>query len=586
MVNGVDKSKIEERAIGVLKNIINEHPTMESGINHGDKYMSWDGSIIIYKPGSKIRTKETYDYDIPVQIKGRTDGVVKYLNKTTITYGVDIRDLKLYYEQRGCLYFIVFFDETAKRGEVFYASLFPSKLKSYLENDSNKGKKKLSIDFTHLNKDANELYCVLAQYGKEMVRQGYGRGPIVAKTIRLNEIAKVESISATVVGAKNELDFIKRMNSGDVCIYGQVNGMDFPIESDKSVKFFMGRDNIQLPIMIEEKEYYSKYNVVINPNGDLVVKPSENIVLDISNGKIDFRPQSNISKIKNDIEFLLALENTSEFHIGAHVIPFGNIRITKSDRGNFSLLKDICDAVTEIGIDIHKPFSQLSESNFRELQILVSIKKGLFNDKFNQPSSIYNWSFDNRYYPILIENQPKGIIIFPLTKNSTMQIFKGDGKISRYIFPTFAVLEVDVLANLYSLDCSWFEHQIDIADVNSDTTGDLNFASLKLVSAYDLSHNKEFLNLAKRLYSRFNTDELYCLINVLQIKARETGLSDSDIEKLRSIETNDLSALFCISVLLAETENAEKYFIKMSKDEKDSIKELPIMKLYTDMKKL
>ncbi len=103
---------------------------------------------------------------------------------------------------------------------------------------------------------------------------------------------------------------------------------------------------------------------------------------------------------------------------------------------------------------------------------------------------------------------------------------------------------------------------------------------------YDLSHNKEFLNLAKRLYSRFNTDELYCLINVLQIKARETGLSDSDIEKLRSIETNDLSALFCISVLLAETENAEKYFIKMSKDEKDSIKELPIMKLYTDMKKL
>lgn len=92
--------------------------------------------------------------------------------------------------------------------------------------------------------------------------------------------------------------------------------------------------------------------------------------------------------------------------------------------------------------------------------------------------------------------------------------------------------------------------------------------------------------MAKRLYSRFNTDELYCLINVLQIKARETGLSDSDIEKLRSIETNDLSALFCISVLLAETENAEKYFIKMSKDEKDSIKELPIMKLYTDMKKL
>ncbi len=59
MEKDIDKSKIEERAIGVLNNVINDHPTMESKIEHGDKYMSWDGSIILYKPGCTKRTKET-----------------------------------------------------------------------------------------------------------------------------------------------------------------------------------------------------------------------------------------------------------------------------------------------------------------------------------------------------------------------------------------------------------------------------------------------------------------------------------------------------------------------------------------------
>ena len=285
MGKDIDNSKTEERAIGILYNIINDHPTMESKIVKGEKGMSWDGSITIYKPGCTKRTKETYDYDIPVQIKGRTDRVTSYLDKKTIMYPVDIRDLKLYYEQTGCLYFIIFFDETAKRGEVFYASLYPSKLKSFLEKQDNKRKKQISIRFTHLNKDAGELYCVLAQYGKEIIRQGSGRGQIVPKTIRLNDIASVNAISATVVGAKNEMEFIERMNSGDVCIYGNVNGIDFPIESDESVKFFMGRDNVQLPIMVEERKYYDKYNVVYNPDVGIVVRPSDNIVIQLNKGK-------------------------------------------------------------------------------------------------------------------------------------------------------------------------------------------------------------------------------------------------------------------------------------------------------------
>lgn len=553
MGNDIDTSKTEERAIGVLNSIINDHPTMESKIAHGDKYMSWDGSIIIYKPGCTKRTKETYDYDIPVQIKGRTDSVEKYLNETTIAYPVDVRDLKLYYEQRGCLYFIVFFDETSKHGDIFYSSLYPSKLKGYLERAGNKCKKRISLKFTRLKKDANELYCVLAQYGREMIRQGFGRGQIVSQTIRLDDIASVEAISATVVGAKDEWEFLRRVNSGDACIYGTVNGIDFPIESDESIKLFMGCDNVRLPIIVDETEFYSKFNAVYNPDEGLIVKPSDNLVIQINKGKIDFRPRSTFKQINNDIAFLFALEKSHQTHFGNAEIPFGDIVFPKEFREKLLYLKELCDAVAEVGIDIPKAYSQLSESNFKELGLLVSIKKGYLNDRFNQTNSLYNWSFDDRYYPILIEKQSQGNVLFPLSSNSSMQIFKWDEKTNHYKFPTFAVLDINVIANLYYLDQAWFEKQIDIADVNPDTLGDLNMAALKLVSAYDLSSNIVFLDFAKRIYARFNTDETYYMINMLQIKARETGLTVSDNKKLDGIEPNDPQAQFCKAVLLRKT---------------------------------
>lgn len=583
MGKDIDKSKIEERAIGVLNNVINDHPTMESKIEHGDKYMSWDGTIIIYKPGCTKRTKETYDYDIPVQVKGRTDNVAKYFNEETIKYLVDVRDLKLYYEQRGCLYFIVFFDEESKQGEIFYSSLYPSKIKGYLERKGNKRKKQISLKFSHLKKDANELYCVLAQFGKEMVRQGFGRGQIVSKTIRLDDIASVEALSATVVGAKNEWEFLKKVNSGDACIYGKINGIDFPIEFDESVKLFMGHDNVPLPITVDGTEYYSKYNVVFYPDEDFVVKPSDNIAIHINRGKIDFRPKSTIKQIKNDIAFLFALEKTHQTNFGKAVIPFGDIVFPQDFRDKMLYLKELCNVVEEVGIEIPKYFSQLSEDNFKELGLLVRIKQGYLNDKFTQTSSTYNWRFDDKFYPILIEKQPQGNVLFSLTSDSSMQIFKWDGKTNHYKFPTFAVLDANVVANLYYFDQGWFEKQIDIADVNPDTIGELNMVALMLISAYDLSANKEFLNLAKRIYARLNTDEIYYLINTLQIKIRETGLSDSDKKKLSEVETEDAQALFCISVLLGNKNDADAYYKRMSKEEKDLIKDLPIIKLYSGM---
>lgn len=214
---------------------------------------------------------------------------------------------------------------------------------------------------------------------------------------------------------------------------------------------------------------------------------------------------------------------------------------------------------------------------------MKQIKEGRLNDKFNQTSNLYNWSFDGKFYPILIEKLPQGNVLFPLSKKSSMQIYKWDGKTKHYTFPTFVALDVDVLANLYDFDYSWFEEQIDLSDVNDCTIDDLNLTALKLISAYDLSSKREFLDLARRIYTRCQSHDICFVINQLQIKARETGLTDSDMKMLDGIETNDVQALFCKNVLMRNKTLADAYYAEMREEERVSIKELPIMKLYSEL---
>ena len=101
------KSKIEDRAIRALENIIDEHSTMQSQFNRMDKEMSWDGYIWIFKKGGG-QNKENFDDKVPVQIKGHIDREQKYINKKRITYSVEIADLKVYFRDRGILYFEIF----------------------------------------------------------------------------------------------------------------------------------------------------------------------------------------------------------------------------------------------------------------------------------------------------------------------------------------------------------------------------------------------------------------------------------------------------------------------------------------------
>ena len=263
----MDPGKIEERAIGALTNIINDHPIMEPGIINRDKYMSWDGEIVLYKNEEGYRTKENRYDSIPIHVKGHIEKDGKYFGQKTIKYIVEIRDLQLYYDNFGCVYFQIFVDEYNKKTSVYYNSLYPSKIKSLLDTAKRKQIKKTTITFYNVE-NCSELDRVLKQFSLEVHSQGSGRGQIVSKTIGIEDLKNVSSISFQTI-YRDEQDLIKHITNGDICIYADnETGFNIPIEWNQGIKFSSVKE-WNKPVCIKEREYYKSYLVKHNSD-DLV----------------------------------------------------------------------------------------------------------------------------------------------------------------------------------------------------------------------------------------------------------------------------------------------------------------------------
>ena len=167
----LSSTKIEHRALNALEAIIDEHQTMDHQFNGNDKEMSWDGYIWLFKINNGQQSKSNFEGRVPVQIKGHNDETIKYLNKNRVTYPVALDDLNAFATEKGVLYFQIFMKDTTV--EIFYSSLFPSKIADYLEKArKRKNVSSISIPFVKLEKDSKKLFEIVKQFSLKFRQSG------------------------------------------------------------------------------------------------------------------------------------------------------------------------------------------------------------------------------------------------------------------------------------------------------------------------------------------------------------------------------------------------------------------------------
>lgn len=582
-------TKIENRAIGALRNIVDEHLTMDSQFNSMDKEMAWDGYIYIFKNNNGDQSKRNLDDKVPVQIKGHIDKEQKYLNKKRITYPVDLADLEIYYNDRGILYFEIFMTEDGKRVEIFYSSLFPSKIKTYLEKASHKeNKEMINIPFSKLQKDSESLYIIVKQFSTESRTQGFGSGEIVQNMIMFKDMDKVTSITMTAVGAKNELEILERLSTGDICFYGTTkeNQIKVPLEWDENCKSYFQKE-VSQAISIDGEEYYDRYIITASSDQEFILKPSGNLFIEMTKGKFHFKVQTGIAELRKDADFLLKLMKSTAFQVGNSLYPCRNLEISKEFEENLRFFIDLDDTLRQIEFDYNKPVKNFSEDVFRQLFNLLAVRKGLKNNLFKEKVHILNWKIEDKYLPVIVSRQDDG------TNKLTNAIYtKGivtaisDDKENYYKVPLFTRIDKHVICDLYCYNYDYFYEQIDKADVNEYTVTYLNHAALRLVQAYDTNKDKKLLEIAEYLLDKIvalEGEKVYLLINQFQIKKRQGALAKKEIDFLRNIFTEEIQEQFGIHVLLGNKEKAKRCYEHMGMGEREEIMDYPIYDLYQTM---
>ena len=550
-------NKIEDRALGALRNIIDNHATMGHEFHSMDKEMSWDGYIWIYKDITGTQDKRNYD------------------------------DMEVYVQDRGVLFFEVFMTEDGKDREIFYASLFPTKLKYYLEKAECKGNKKtIHVAFTKMETSPDAFYAIVKQFSNESKKQGFGHEQMVQNAIKYGDFSRVTSITASAIGVNNDIEFMKKIGDGDVSFYGTIEGSPFkvPLEWHEEVLHFLWKE-INRGVYVNDKKYYEKYRIQISSEEEITFIPSDNLSINMKESKLKFNPQTGIRTIRNDAEFLLDVMKYSGFKTADTTFPCKDIENENRFKEKLQFFIDLDDTLSMIEFSYNKPFKEISEETVRAFAQLIAVRKGQSNSSFTENVHIFNWKVDDKYVPVVVfvnrDGGENNIYNAIYTKQCASSVCDCNG--NYFVVPLHSGVDVHVLANLYEYKYEYFYEQIDAAVINEETSETLNCSALKLIQAYDENKDAEMLKIAlytlKKLKDTLGENENY-LINELQIKCRQGQLDESDKAALEAIEGDDLQLLCAKNILLENRTEAVRYYGMLSKEAKAFFNEWPIYKLY------
>lgn len=616
------KRKIEDRSITALQTIIDEHPTMEGHINKCDKELSWDGFIRIFLDDDSESDKKNFDDDIPIQIKGHIDKDRKYMDEDRVKTSVSLDDLKVYYRKFGCLYFVMYMNEDGSDVEIFYSSLYPSKIKGYLDEAERKGNKdSFTIPFVKLSKDPKELYLLCKQFSFEIGKQGSGRGQIVPRTIEGKDLKQVKKITATTMGGATPFDLLKRIHTGDLVLYGTIDdsGVQFPLHFDQMVASV--KDRVESPISIKDKVYYDSFEMettVTAPDvknylkdGSYVICPSKNLTLRLNFPEIKFSFQFNtdIHQLKRDAEFVLDLLKNKELSVLGGKTTLNNEKLDDGLKEDLQGIVEIGNVLEEVNCQIPIPINELTKEDRKQLNFLHAIKTGQAHFKTDRKVFLYTWIFRDKQWPIIVDITEGDIklfdytysdkIVFTITKPGEKAPVKMPEDAN--IVPNFLRYEAKLLANLYYYDYESFYAQIDKSVFNEDTADELNNLALHFISAYDLNGDAKMLDIADTILKRLQEtveEPFMFTINRLQIEKRKSNTlsdeSEAELERLKNLSIPEpkgkkqpnirRTLSYCIAVIEGGKDQADLIYKTLSKEDRLGVDSWPIRTLHLKLK--
>ena len=584
----ISNKKIEKRAVGYIREIINQHNTMDHSFNEDDKNEIWDGYIILPQKNTGDVSKNNFEARIPVQIKGHNDQEHNFFDKSQIRHKVDLCDLEGFGSEKGGIYFIVYVDGKGN-GQIFYASLYPSLVLEYIEKCG--GQKSINIPFNRLEGTPDNLYKIVKQFNLEAKKQGSVFTPLVKDRIRMEDIKNLKEMNFEVYGQPSMSDIVKGLSDRTICLYGKEKDDKYPrpVQLNENSVFAFGHD-VKQKITIDDEEFYNSYETIEEEKKVSTVILSNNLRLELKESKISFEYKSTIKTLYNDARFLLALASGKKLRVGGTIVDLGMLEVNDDFKRKLNYIVDHNETLEMIGLEIKDTYSGLSQKQRNDMFALVEYRKGNSRKIIPEGISTIVWNYDEKKVPLFVIKDKNKIFLenaaYP--KKRVIGVSNEDNRGDErriYRVPAFMYLHENTLSNLYCYNYEEFEKQIDLMECNGETYDFVLTAALKMINVYDITNDAKFLDYADNLIDELMLlkNEDYLILNKMQIKKRKGKLSETDLEMIKNIDGKDIGTCFGKYVLLEDKAKVRECFEEFSKEEKELFEKYPIYYLFKQL---
>lgn len=607
----MDSSKKEQKAISYVKDIINNCPLLNAyDIREGDKEMSWDGFIRIHK-SSQTHSKSNLEGRVFVQIKGSAK---RNLEAETITYPAEVSDLRNYLNDGGAIYIVVYIDPKDRR-KIYYETLTVVKLKEYLSKVKSTQKSK-SISLKALPLHPDEIETIFINFYTETQKQkGFANLPLYTlKDLKDHHGYKGFSISTTKIG-NIPSSFIDRQApffENEIYGYALLDGFDIPIPIAERITAIEISHNINEPVTVNGKVFYSGCQVSQNKKDQVTIKIGEVIQYAIStDGKCEFR--YNPAKLHRDRlqanKFIQCAISNKSFDIGKIHLRMdmdGVDKFLNSLHCEIASLEKLDTLLKTIHVQEQIDTYSLKPQDYRHINLLyrsIVEKKLLPNLKVkdNGPTiyitPIANLRIKIVIYPVTVDNGPEQYCIedFFHVKENFLAYKKDPDDDHYYMIPPYLVSTIDEYASVSNIDYENIKTTLQsYLEADKDLYSFVNTALLRMLSAYDMKrNNKRLLNAAEFIAKCLIDCDTPALsmsakkINFFQVIKRYRTFTEEEENQLMTIKDDvnlDPIGKTAICLLLDDHKSAKFYYKQASQEERSFFNTLPIHRFWNTTK--
>lgn len=311
-----DSRAIEKLAVIEVERYFQYSKIVSTFIKDEDKEPFFDGHLYLYAGGE--RDNEHYTGRVAVQVKGENLGEFK---DGVYSYPIEMSDLKAYLHE-GIAYFVV--QEVKRKKRLYYKLLTPVELRSLIREKE--GQQTVSVRLKQAyDRDLKMVEVDLLQFERDCKKQvSYADAPTF--DFKDWDILGIHKFSIDLTVRDRKTSFLQAVTTKPIYLYADMpGGAKIPLGDGPASITLM--KEVEQPVVIGGQKYFDKVKSTMG-NGLLTITVGDciTITFDPSGKKKKTsmtvkRGAKMLKEVIKEAEFLLALKDKKEIHIGALTFP-------------------------------------------------------------------------------------------------------------------------------------------------------------------------------------------------------------------------------------------------------------------------